>query len=201
MEIKGNRAFTVTREHAWRALNDPLVLEACIPGCDKVEPIDENRYQIGLTVRIGAVATRFKGNITLTDMGPPHSYTIRFEGQGGHAGFAKGDARVSLAPQGAGCELTYAAQAQVGGKITQAGHRLIDGVARSMVNDFFRRFEAQMQRQDAEIRTASTEVPLEAQGRARERVADGSSRGTTALWTWIGVPVFGGAAAGLIHLH
>ena len=48
--------------------------------------------------------------------------------------------------QGTGCELDYTVQAQVGGKIAQMGQRLIDGAARSMAEDFFKRFDAEMQR-------------------------------------------------------
>jgi hypothetical protein len=69
-----------------------------------------------------------------------------FEGQGGPAGFGKGSAKVHLAPAAEGTDLTYTAQAQVGGKIAQVGQRLVDGVARSMAEDFFKRFDEEMQR-------------------------------------------------------
>jgi hypothetical protein len=34
----------------------------------------------------------------------------------------------------------------VGGKIAQMGQRLIDGVAKNLAEDFFKRFEAELQR-------------------------------------------------------
>jgi carbon monoxide dehydrogenase subunit G len=52
---------------------------------------------------------------------------------------------VEAAPSPAGCELDYTVQAQVGGKIAQLGQRLIDGAAKSTADDFFKRFEAEMQ--------------------------------------------------------
>lgn len=146
MELQGNRHLAISQQQAWDALNDPEVLKACIPGCDKLEPTGDNRFAVGMAVRVGPVAARFTGKIGLADVLPPNSYTIRFEGQGGPAGFGKGSAHVKLSPptEGAGCELAYAAQAQVGGKIAQVGQRLIDSVAKSMAEDFFRRFEEQM---------------------------------------------------------
>ncbi len=149
MDMQGKRHLAVTQQQAWEALNDPQVLKVCIPGCDRVEATGDNQYAIGMAVKIGPVSARFAGKILLADVLPPNSYTLSFEGQGGAAGFGKGSAKVNLAPpvEGSGCELSYTAQAQVGGKIAQVGQRLVDGVARSMAEDFFRRFDEEMQRQ------------------------------------------------------
>ena len=76
----------------------------------------------------------------LSDINPPNSYSLAFEGSGGAAGFGKGSAQVSLAPESGGTLLTYKAQASVGGKLAQIGSRLIDGVAKKMADDFFIRF-------------------------------------------------------------
>lgn len=147
MEMQGSRPLAVTQQQAWDALNDPEVLKKCIPGCDKVEATGENQYAIGMSVKVGPVAARFNGRILLADVQPPTSYTLNFEGQGGAAGFGKGHAKVNLVTAAAdpGCELQYTAHAQVGGKIAQVGQRLVDGVARSMAEDFFRRFDQEMQ--------------------------------------------------------
>jgi len=146
MDMQGSRQLAVTQQQAWDALNDPEVLKACIPGCDKVEATGENQYAVGLALKIGPVAARFAGRITLSEINPPHSYTIAFDGQGGAAGFGKGNSSVKLVPNEAGCELSYTVHAQVGGKVAQLGQRLIDGAAKSMAEDFFKRFDNEMQR-------------------------------------------------------
>ena len=155
MEMQGSRALAVTQEQAWSALNDADVLKASIPGCDKVESTGNNQYVVAVAVKVGPVAAKFAGKITLTDVKPPESYTLGFDGQGGAAGFGKGQAQVQLTPQGTGCELSYSVRAQVGGKIAQMGQRLIDGVARSMAEDFFRRFEEEMQRRHPQAYAAA----------------------------------------------
>ena len=146
MDMQGSRQLAVSQQQAWDALNDPEVLKLCIPGCDKVEATGENQYAVGVALKIGPVAAKFTGKITLSDIQPPQSYTIAFDGQGGGAGFGKGSSQVSLTPNAGGCELNYTVKAQVGGKIAQLGQRLIDGVAKSMAEDFFKRFDAEMQR-------------------------------------------------------
>ena len=148
MEMLGNRKLGITQQQAWDALNDPETLKKCIPGCDKFELTGDNEYSVGLAVKIGPVSAKFNGKVTLSDIQAPDSYKLTFEGQGGVAGFAKGASGVSLkaAADGAeGCELDYTVQAQVGGKIAQLGQRLIDGAAKSTADDFFKRFEAEMQ--------------------------------------------------------
>ena len=142
MDMQGSRILAATQEQAWAALNDPEVLKRCIPGCDAIELTGENQYAIGMAVKIGPVSAKFKGKIALQDIVIPQSYTIQFEGQGGVAGFGNGSANVALKPVEAGTELVYGAHATVGGKIAQVGQRLIDGVAKSMAEDFFKRFEA-----------------------------------------------------------
>lgn len=145
MDMQGERQLAITQQQAWDALNDPAVLKACIPGCDKVEPSGENQYAIGMSLKIGPVSAKFNGKITLSDINPPVSYKINFEGQGGPAGFGRGDSTVTLTPNAEGCELAYTVHASVGGKIAQLGQRLIDGAAKSMAEDFFKRFDNEMQ--------------------------------------------------------
>jgi uncharacterized protein len=147
MDMQGARQLAISQQQAWDALNDPLVLKACIPGCDKVELSGDNQYSIGMALKIGPVSAKFTGKITLSDINPPASYKINFEGQGGTAGFGKGDSAVTLTPNADGCELAYTVHASVGGKIAQLGQRLIDGAAKMMAEDFFKRFDEEMQRQ------------------------------------------------------
>jgi carbon monoxide dehydrogenase subunit G len=191
MEMQGSRHLAVTQQQAWDALNDPQVLKTCIPGCDKVEATGENQYAIGMAVRVGPVAARFNGKIQLADVQPPTSYTLNFEGQGGAAGFGKGNAKVVLAPHaaGSGCELNYTAQAQVGGRIAQVGQRLVDGVARSMAEDFFRRFDDEMQRRHPEAYAAEAASTAGApQATMASAASEPASTQRLPLWAWI---VFG----------
>jgi carbon monoxide dehydrogenase subunit G len=197
MDMQGSRHLAVTQQQAWDALNDPEVLKTCIPGCDKVEATGENQYAISMAVRIGPVGARFNGKILLSDIVAPTSYKINFEGQGGPAGFGKGSAAVHLAPAPDGCDLTYTAQAQVGGKIAQVGQRLVDGVARSMAEDFFKRFDNEMQRRYpaaepdpvATTTTSAADIPVGgATAPAAAPLAAQPARARMPLWAWI---VFG----------
>lgn len=143
MELSNTRIIPAPPPAVWAALNDPAVLKDCLPGCESLERTGENAYTLVMSARVGPVSARFTGRMTMGDVDPPNAYTLQFEGQGGAAGFARGEARVKLAPEGEQhTSLTYTAKAQVGGKLAQVGSRLIDGVAAKMSDDFFSRFAA-----------------------------------------------------------
>ena len=185
MDMQGSRQLAITQQQAWDALNDPAVLKACIPGCDKVEPTGENQYAIGMSVKVGPVAAKFAGKISLSDIVPPKSYSINFEGQGGAAGFGKGNSAVTLTPNDAGCLLDYTVHASVGGKIAQLGQRLIDGVAKSMAEDFFKRFDDAMQAAHPAAYAAQAEATI-AQPPVLASAKESASAGIP-LWVWIGI--------------
>src|SRR5204862_3661925 len=101
----------------------------------------------------------FQGRIFLEDVVEPRGYTIRFEGQGGAAGFAKGAARVRLDEEGAGTLLGYVVDAQVGGRLAQVGSRLIDSAALKLADDFFAAFERALTPATAPTSPQATELP------------------------------------------
>lgn len=129
-------------ETVWRALNDPDLLKAAIPGCKSIEKISDTEFKATAGVTFGPVSATFGGKVTLSDLDPPHGYRISGEGTGGAAGFAKGGATVRLTPKDGGTDLAYDVEASVGGKIAQIGQRFIDQAAKKMADDFFSRFAA-----------------------------------------------------------
>jgi carbon monoxide dehydrogenase subunit G len=140
MEITGEQLIPLPQQATWNALNDPGVLKDCIPGCESIEQISPAEYQLTMLAKVGPVSARFKGKMTVSEVTAPVTYTLRFEGQGGVAGFARGEARVELAPEATNTRLKYSAKAMVGGKLAQVGARLIDGVAKKMAEQFFSAF-------------------------------------------------------------
>ncbi len=161
MEFVGEYRISATRETVWRALNDPDMLKACIPGCEELEKRSETEFVARVATRIGPVSARFSGKVSLSELDPPNGYRISGEGQGGAAGFAKGGAQVRLAEDGAGGSvLTYAADAQVGGKLAQIGSRLIAGTAQKLADQFFACLAAKVAAEAAPAPQAPMVEPL-----------------------------------------
>src|SRR5271166_2299682 len=152
--MSGEATLPAARPKVWALLNDPAVLKACIPGCESLERTGDNGFAAVAKVKIGPVAATFKGKVELSDIVPNVGYTIAGEGEGGVAGFAKGNAKVKLSDAEGGTLLHYDVEAHVGGKIAQLGSRLIDGVAKSMADKFFASFAAAAAEGEAPVAAA-----------------------------------------------
>jgi len=181
MDMQGQRVLHVTQAQAWDALNDAEILKSCIPGCDKFELADANVYNVGVAIKIGPVSAKFTGKVTLSDIQAPNSYALNFEAQGGVAGFGKGESKVSLHPHDDGCELQYTVHSTVGGKLAQLGQRLIDGAAKSLAEDFFKRFDEALQ---AKYPATEIETPVAANTATAPAGASG-----VPTWVWLALLV------------
>ena len=145
MEMTGEQRIPASQQDTWKALNDPEVLKACVPGCESIARVNDNEYQVQMTARVGPVSAKFRGRLSIFDVNPPNSYSLAFEGQGGAAGFAKGAAQVKLSPEGNDqTRLAYEVKANVGGKLAQIGSRLVDAAAKKVADEFFRNFSEKM---------------------------------------------------------
>jgi len=140
MEIVGEQLIPRPQGVTWSSIIDPEVLKVCIPGCESMDKVGDNEYAMVMGAKVGPVSAKFKSKITLADVDAPNSYTLIFEGQGGVAGFAKGQANVRLSPEGESTRLQYTAKATIGGKLAQVGSRLVDGVAKKLAENFFTKF-------------------------------------------------------------
>jgi carbon monoxide dehydrogenase subunit G len=191
MDMQGQRVLHVTQAQAWDALNDAEILKSCIPGCDKFELADANVYNVGVAIKIGPVSAKFTGKVTLSDIQAPNSYALNFEAQGGVAGFGKGESKVSLHPHDDGCELQYTVHSTVGGKLAQLGQRLIDGAAKSLAEDFFKRFDEALQ---AKYPATEIETPV-----AENTAAASAGTSGVPTWVWLALLVGAGAVWSLVR--
>ena len=137
MELNGEVIILAPRERVWSALNDAVVLQACIPGCEEVVDESPTVRRARVMVKLGPVRARFNGRVTLSEVEPPSRCVMSFEGSGGAAGMASGHSQVELHEAPEGTRLTYTVKASVGGKLGQVGGRMIDASAKQLADQFF----------------------------------------------------------------
>jgi uncharacterized protein len=140
MKMNGEEIIAAPIESVWKALNDPKILQACIPGCESIKQTSPTDLEARVVIKLGPVKAGFNGKVTLSDLNPPHGYRISGKGEGGFAGFATGGATVKLESVPEGTKMMYDVDAQVGGKLAMLGSRLIDSTAQSLAGQFFDKF-------------------------------------------------------------
>lgn len=140
MDLKDEIVINAPRQVVYEALNDPEILKECIPGCEELIKHSDTELEAKVVLKIGPVKAKFKGNVTLSPDAPPEHFSLKGEGNGGAAGFAKGGADVTLEEHEEGTLLRYDAHADIGGKLAQLGSRLIQGTAKKLAGKFFSSF-------------------------------------------------------------
>jgi 2-furoyl-CoA dehydrogenase large subunit len=136
--LRGEGEATVAApvERAWTMLLDPATLQAAIPGCHALEKISDTHFRAEVTLGVGPVKGRYRAEVKLSDLDPPHLVTLSGSAEGG-LGFGSGEGRISLVPTAGGTAIRYVYDAAIGGKVASIGGRLLDGAARVIIGQFF----------------------------------------------------------------
>jgi carbon monoxide dehydrogenase subunit G len=137
MKVAGNAILHAPVETVYAALRDPRVLVRTIPGCERLEQLGEDAYAMTVTAGVASVRGTYAGDVRLTDHRAPHGFVLRASGSGA-PGTVSADVTVELSPGDNGTtELSYDADAVVGGMIGGVGQRLLAGVAKRTAGEFF----------------------------------------------------------------
>lgn len=140
MELMDEIEIAAPMALVYKALNDPEILQQCIPGCEELIKHSDTELEAIVVLKIGPVKARFSGNVQLNTDGAPDAFSLTGQGNGGKAGHAKGGADVTLEDKGEITILRYVAKAEIGGKLAQLGSRLIKGTAKRLAAKFFKKF-------------------------------------------------------------
>lgn len=140
MELSDKITINAPKERVYAALNDPEILQQCIPGCEELIKHSDTELEAKVLLKIGPVKARFSGDVQLDTGGAPDAFSLKGQGNGGAAGHAKGGADVTLTADGDQTILTYEAKADIGGKLAQLGSRLIQSTAKKLAAKFFESF-------------------------------------------------------------
>jgi len=140
LKVDGSYTFKAPRERVWEMLLDPKIMAQCIPGCDGLREVGPDQYEANMKIGVASVKGSYKGKVSLKDKRAPEHYVLSGEGSGG-PGFMHGDLAIDLEDRGDETVLKYSANAKVGGLIAGMGQRMIGGVAKMMVEQFFKKVE------------------------------------------------------------
>jgi carbon monoxide dehydrogenase subunit G len=143
MDIGGDETFEAPVEAIWAALNDPAVLKQCIPGCKDMIDDGNDHFRLILNLKVAAVGGSFEGAISLSDKQPPTHCRVSVSGAG-TLGHGEGAAIFTLTPEGDGTAMTYSGQGEIGGLVAGVGQRILKGVAKHLIGQFFKALRTQL---------------------------------------------------------
>jgi carbon monoxide dehydrogenase subunit G len=141
LKIEGSYTFNAPREKVWQVLLDPNIMAQCMPGCEKMSEIGPDQYEATMKVGVASVKGTYKGKVAIKEKQAPFHYVLSGEGSGG-PGFMQGDVSIDLAENNGQTLLKYSTDAKVGGLIASIGQRMLNGVAKMMLDQFFKKIES-----------------------------------------------------------
>jgi carbon monoxide dehydrogenase subunit G len=143
VKVEGSYTFDAPRDRVWAVLMNPDALKSCVPGCETLTPNGENAYEATLKVGVAAIRGTYKSTIRLTDLEEPTSYKMNVEGKGG-AGFVRGVAEIALEERDGTTVLNVMGDGNVGGTVAGVGQRMLGGVAKMLMGQFFECLKKQL---------------------------------------------------------
>lgn len=187
MNLDGSAVLSGSPEQVWAVITDPAVLARTIPGCETLEQVGDDEYKMNVSVGVGAIRGTYAGEVRLSDKEHPKSYVMHASGAGA-PGNARAQVTINLADAGNGkTNLTYSADAVIGGPVAGVGQRMITGVAKRMAGQFFTAIDAEL--------TGTAPAPVAAAPSAAA-ASDASLVAGGAPVAAVGPQVFAGRAGG-----
>src|SRR4030095_12191077 len=141
LKIEGNYTFNAPRDRVWQVLLDPKIMAQCMPGCESMNEVAPDRYETVMKVGVASVKGTYKGKVAIKDKQAPTHYVLSGEGSGG-PGFMQGDVAIDLEESNGQTVLKYSTDPKIGGLIASVGQRMLNGVAKMMAEQFFKKVES-----------------------------------------------------------
>jgi carbon monoxide dehydrogenase subunit G len=144
VNLDGSAVLSADPDRVWAVITDPAVLARTIPGCESLEQVGDDEYRMNVSVGVGAIRGTYAGEVKLTDQQRPTSYVMHASGAGA-PGNARAQVTINLQPTDGGkTNLTYSADAVIGGPVAGVGQRMITGVAKRMAGQFFKAIDDEL---------------------------------------------------------
>lgn len=138
MILEGKLLLTAPIQKLWDSLLEAETLQACIPGAEKIERIDEKTYDCQIKQKVGPISVRFKFTTILTQMNAPTHMEMQGEGEDiGKAGRFSQKTSIDLRETEAGqVEISYRCDANIVGRLAMFGDRIMRAKAKTVQAEF-----------------------------------------------------------------
>lgn len=134
MDISGSRLIPASRAAVWAALGDADVLRRCLPGCERLAPVEDGGFEGAVAAKVGPLRTSLAGRAAPTEVEEGRRVAFTLRGEDEKAGAGEGAGEFTLDDDEGGTLVAYRGAFEATGKIAQLGPRLVGGFARQTID-------------------------------------------------------------------
>jgi carbon monoxide dehydrogenase subunit G len=162
IELKERFSVSAPIDAVWRFVMGPKQVVTCMPGATLDEVVDDRAFLGSVQVKLGAVTTRYKGRVQLTEVDEQaHAVQMVAEGRetGGGTARAVVSSRLSPLPDGQ-TEIVAEAKVDLTGRIVQVGRGMIQGVSHQLFQQFAASTKQHLERPPGSAPVATESTPI-----------------------------------------
>ncbi len=195
MLIDGQFTVAAPPEVLLQHLFDVRLMASCLPGCEAIEPVDENTYRAVLVMAMAGIKARFDMQVEITKRDDNNIWATTRGEEGGRASTLQAESQITLAADAQGTRVSYRSDVSITGRLGRFALGMMKKQAQKLGNEFAANLQKALE--DIAANTPDIAVPTTAANEtpaATEPAATTEAAMTKALprrswwqiiWAWL----------------
>jgi uncharacterized protein len=135
-------------------LFDARFMASCLPGCETLEPLDEDRYRAVVLLAMAGIKARFDLQVQITRRDERNVWAVTRGEEGGQASTLQADSQVTLEPTDDGTLVRYRSDVSVTGRLGRFALGMMKKKAQSLGDEFADNLRRQLEQAGAAAASA-----------------------------------------------
>jgi uncharacterized protein len=136
MLVDGQFTVRAAPEALMQHLLDARLMASCLPGCEALERLDDDRYKAVVAVALAGVQARFDLLVQITRREALAIWATTRGDEGGQASTLQADSEVRLAPGEGGTNVSYRSEVSITGRLGRFALGMMKKKAQNLGDEF-----------------------------------------------------------------
>lgn len=155
MLIEGQFPVAAPPQALLQHLFDARLMASCLPGCETLEPLADDRYRAVVVIAMAGIKARFDLQVEITRKDDHNVWATTRGEEGGNASTLQAESQVTLQPEGAGTLVNYRSEVSVTGRLGRFALGMMKKKAQSLGDEFAGNLQAKLEQLSADARAAA----------------------------------------------
>jgi carbon monoxide dehydrogenase subunit G len=145
MLIEGQFPVAAPPQSLLQHLFDARLMASCLPGCETLEPLADDRYRAVVVIAMAGIKARFDLQVEITRKDDLNVWATTRGEEGGNASTLQAESQVTLQPDGTGTVVSYRSEVSVTGRLGRFALGMMKKKAQSLGDEFAQNLQARLE--------------------------------------------------------